>query len=34
MFSKHMALPLFRRGKRLFVGIADPMQSHALETKL
>jgi len=24
-------LPLFRRGKRLFVGIADPMQSHALD---
>jgi type IV pilus assembly protein PilB len=22
---------LFRRGKRLFVGIADPMQSHALD---
>ena len=31
MISKHQALPLFRRGKRLFVGIADPMQSHALD---
>ncbi|GAA0916391.1 type IV-A pilus assembly ATPase PilB [Rothia nasimurium] len=31
LVSKHQALPLFRRGKRLFVGIADPMQSHALD---
>ncbi|MHB1273859.1 MAG: type IV-A pilus assembly ATPase PilB [Rhodanobacter sp.] len=31
LISKHQALPLFRRGKRLFVGIADPMQSHALD---
>jgi len=31
LITKHMALPLFRRGKRLFVGIADPMQSHALD---
>jgi len=31
LINKHQALPLFRRGKRLFVGIADPMQSHALD---
>ncbi|HET6433217.1 type IV-A pilus assembly ATPase PilB [Dyella sp.] len=31
LISKHKALPLFRRGKRLYVGIADPMQSHALD---
>jgi type IV pilus assembly protein PilB len=29
--SKHQALPLLKRGKRLFVGIADPMQLHALD---
>ncbi|MGB3460632.1 MAG: type IV-A pilus assembly ATPase PilB [Rhodanobacter lindaniclasticus] len=31
LITKHQALPLFRRGKRLFVGIADPTQSHALD---
>lgn len=31
LINKHKALPLFKRGKRLFVGIADPMQSHALD---
>jgi type IV pilus assembly protein PilB len=31
LISKHQVLPLFLRGKRLFVGIADPMQSHALD---
>jgi type IV pilus assembly protein PilB len=31
LVTKHQALPLFKRGKRLFVGIADPMQSHALD---
>ena len=31
LISKHQALPLFRRGKRLYVGIADPMQSYALD---
>ncbi|MGN6093254.1 MAG: ATPase, T2SS/T4P/T4SS family, partial [Luteibacter jiangsuensis] len=31
LITKHQALPLFKRGKRLFVGIADPMQSHALD---
>ena len=29
LINKHHALPLFLRGKRLFVGIADPM--HALD---
>ncbi len=31
LITKHQVLPLFRRGKRLFVGIADPTQSHALD---
>ncbi|PWK84782.1 type IV-A pilus assembly ATPase PilB [Fulvimonas soli] len=31
LINKHKALPLFKRGKRLYVGIADPMQSHALD---
>src|ERR1700756_84171 len=31
LMTKHQALPLMRRGKRLFVGIADPMQLHALD---
>ena len=31
LITKHQSLPLFKRGKRLFVGIADPMQSHALD---
>ncbi|RAO75561.1 type IV-A pilus assembly ATPase PilB [Dyella jiangningensis] len=31
LINKHHALPLFKRGKRLFVGISDPMQSHALD---
>jgi len=31
LISKHQALPLVKRGKRLFVGIADPMQLHALD---
>jgi type IV pilus assembly protein PilB len=31
LLSKHRALPLLKRGKRLFVGIADPMQLHALD---
>jgi type IV pilus assembly protein PilB len=31
LLSKHRALPLMKRGKRLFVGIADPMQLHALD---
>jgi type IV pilus assembly protein PilB len=31
LIQKHKALPLFRRGNRLFVGIADPTNSHALD---
>ena len=31
LITKHQVLPLFKRGKRLFVGIADPMQLHALD---
>ena len=31
LIAKHQALPLLKRGKRLFVGIADPMQLHALD---
>jgi len=31
LMNKHTALPLFKRGSRLFVGIADPTNSHALE---
>lgn len=31
LISKHQALPLLKRGKRLFVGIADPMQLQALD---
>ncbi len=27
LISKHKALPLFKRGNRLFVGIADPHKS-------
>lgn len=31
LISKHTALPLFKRGSRLFVGIADPTNSAALD---
>jgi type IV pilus assembly protein PilB len=31
LISKHTALPLFKRGNRLFVGIADPTNSAALD---
>jgi type IV pilus assembly protein PilB len=31
LITTHQALPLFRRAKRLFVAIADPMQSRALD---
>jgi type IV pilus assembly protein PilB len=31
LITKHRALPLLKRGKRLFVGIADPMQLQALD---
>jgi type IV pilus assembly protein PilB len=31
LLRKHQALPLFRRGGRLFVGLADPTNNRALE---
>jgi type IV pilus assembly protein PilB len=31
LITKHQALPLFRRGNRLFVGIADPTNTRALD---
>src|SRR5690606_33886384 len=31
LVRKHCALPLFKRGKRLFVGIADPTNTRALD---
>ena len=31
LITKHQVLPLLKRGKRLFVGIADPMQLQALD---
>ena len=31
LIGKHQVLPLLKRGKRLFVGIADPMQLQALD---
>ena len=31
LLRKHCALPLFKRGNRLFVGIADPTNSRALD---
>ncbi len=31
LISKHQALPLYVRGKRLFVGVFDPTRSHALD---
>ena len=31
LIAKHRVLPLFKRGNRLFVGITDPMDSHALD---
>ncbi|WP_460830330.1 type IV-A pilus assembly ATPase PilB [Lysobacter humi (ex Lee et al. 2017)] len=31
LLRKHGVLPLFKRGSRLFVGIADPTNSHALD---
>ncbi len=31
LINKHTALPLFKRGNRLFVGIADPTNSGALD---
>jgi len=31
LLSKHRVLPLFRRGKRLFLAIADPTNLHAID---
>ena len=31
LLGKHQVLPLFKRGGKLFVGIADPTNSHALD---
>jgi type IV pilus assembly protein PilB len=31
LLSKHHVLPLFKRGNKLFVGLADPTNSHALD---
>ncbi|KFN51269.1 type IV-A pilus assembly ATPase PilB [Arenimonas composti] len=31
LINKHQALPLFKRGNRLFVGIADPTNTRALD---
>src|SRR5579872_5446355 len=31
LVAKHRVLPLFRRGKRLFIGVADPTNLHALD---
>lgn len=31
LLQKHLVLPLFKRGARLFVGISDPTNAHALD---
>src|SRR5262249_44534679 len=31
LISKHRVLPVFRRGKRLFLGVADPTNLHAID---
>jgi len=31
LMQKHRCLPLFRRGKRLFLGVADPTNLHAID---
>src|SRR5690606_4197532 len=31
LLNKHHVLPLFKRGAKLFVGTADPTNSHALD---
>src|SRR5580658_1372526 len=31
LLAKHRVLPLFKRGKRLFVGVADPTNTHAID---
>jgi len=31
LISKHRVLPVFRRGKRLFLAVADPTNLHAID---
>src|SRR4029077_8635860 len=31
LLAKHRVLPLFKRGKRLFLGVADPTNMHAID---
>jgi len=31
LLAKHRVLPIFRRGKRLFLGVADPTDLHAID---
>src|SRR6202521_232541 len=31
LLAKHRVLPLFRRGKRLFLAVADPTNQHAID---
>jgi type IV pilus assembly protein PilB len=31
LLAKHRVLPMFRRGKRLFLGVADPTDLHAID---
>ena len=31
LLQKHRCLPLFKRGKRLFLGVADPTNLHAID---
>ncbi len=31
LLQKHLVLPLFKRGNRLFVGVSDPTRTHALD---
>jgi type IV pilus assembly protein PilB len=31
LLAKHRVLPLFRRGKRMFLGVADPTNLHAID---
>src|SRR6187399_2390952 len=31
LLSKHRVLPMFRRGKRLFLGVSDPTDLHAID---
>src|SRR3984957_16264502 len=31
LLSKHRVLPLFKRGKRMFLAVADPTNTHAVD---